>query len=88
MSELRTIEREVEERVHTILRELEAQLKGIFGTQPQISQSVAEAKKKVSAITTPVVESVEQNHTDGMGDAGTTPSSASTPSEDHPATET
>ena len=99
MSELRTIEREVEERVHTILHELEAQLKGIFGTQPQISQTVAEAKKKVSAITTPVVESVEQNLTEGVGDAGIsdapnvnvpspTPSSDSTSSEDHPTTET
>lgn len=98
MSELQTIEREVEERVHTILHELEAQLKGIFGTQPQISQSVAEAKKKVSAITTPIVGSVQQNPIEDAKDAGIsdapnanvpspTPSSASTSSEDHPATE-
>lgn len=99
MSELRTIEREVEEKVHTILHELEAQLKGIFGTQPQISHSVAEAKKKVSAITTPITESVDQNPTisePSLPAAGSAKEedvqaasqSQDASSEDHPTTET
>ena len=60
MSEIKTIEHDVEAKLHAILHELESKLQGTFGSHPKIAEHVAAAKVQVSAAVAPATSAPEE----------------------------